>query len=94
MLNAALAGFGLAYVPEDLAEPHVIAGRLKRVLEDWCPPFPGMPPLLPEPPPLLTGVFPAGRCAAGVSAPGQLQGIRASKSGPHVSTPSSELTYL
>jgi DNA-binding transcriptional LysR family regulator len=64
MLNAALAGFGLAYVPEDLAEPHVIAGRLKRVLEDWCPPFPGMPPLLPEPPPLLTGVFPAGRCDA------------------------------
>jgi DNA-binding transcriptional LysR family regulator len=41
MLNAALAGFGLAYVPEDLAQPHVTAGRLKRVLEDWCPPFPG-----------------------------------------------------
>jgi DNA-binding transcriptional LysR family regulator len=36
MLNAALAGFGLAYVPEDLAQPHVAAGRLKRVLEDWC----------------------------------------------------------
>ena len=35
MLNAALAGFGLAYVPEDLAQPHVAAGRLKRVLEDW-----------------------------------------------------------
>jgi len=41
MLNAALAGFGLAYVPEDLAQPHVTQGRLKRVLEDWCPPFPG-----------------------------------------------------
>ena len=41
MLNAALAGFGLAYVPEDLAQPHVAAGRLKRVLEDWCPPFAG-----------------------------------------------------
>jgi DNA-binding transcriptional LysR family regulator len=41
MLNAALAGFGLAYVPEDLAQPHVAQGRLKRVLEDWCPPFPG-----------------------------------------------------
>jgi DNA-binding transcriptional LysR family regulator len=41
MLNAALAGFGLAYVPEDLAQPHVARGRLKRVLEDWCPPFPG-----------------------------------------------------
>ena len=41
VLNAALAGFGLAYVPEDLAQPHVGKGRLKRVLEDWCPPFYG-----------------------------------------------------
>jgi DNA-binding transcriptional LysR family regulator len=41
MLNAALAGFGLAYVPEDLAQPHLAKGLLKRVLEDWCPPFPG-----------------------------------------------------
>jgi DNA-binding transcriptional LysR family regulator len=41
MLKAALAGFGLAYVPEDLARPHLAEGRLKRVLEDWCPPFSG-----------------------------------------------------
>ncbi len=41
MLNAALAGFGLAYLPEDLAEPHIGKGRLKRVLENWCPRFPG-----------------------------------------------------
>src|SRR5437762_3562509 len=41
MLNAALAGLGLAYVPEDLAQPHMAQGRLKRVLDDWCPPFPG-----------------------------------------------------
>jgi DNA-binding transcriptional LysR family regulator len=41
MLNAALAGFGLAYVPEDLAQPHLAKGRLKRVLEDWCPPYAG-----------------------------------------------------
>jgi DNA-binding transcriptional LysR family regulator len=41
MLNAALAGFGLAYVPEDLARPHLAKGRLKRVLEDWSPPFSG-----------------------------------------------------
>ena len=41
MLNAALAGFGLAYVPEDLAQPHLAKGRLNRVLEDWCPPFSG-----------------------------------------------------
>ncbi|MFL5279588.1 MAG: LysR family transcriptional regulator [Rhodopila sp.] len=41
MLNAALAGFGLAYVPEDLALPHLAEGRLNRVLEDWCPTFSG-----------------------------------------------------
>jgi DNA-binding transcriptional LysR family regulator len=37
MLNGALAGFGLAYVPEGLAQPHIDKGRLRRVLEDWCP---------------------------------------------------------
>jgi DNA-binding transcriptional LysR family regulator len=41
MLNAALAGFGMAYIPEDLAEPHLSKGHLKRVLKDWCAPFPG-----------------------------------------------------
>src|SRR6266545_3189807 len=41
MLNAALGGFGLAYVPEDLVQPHLAKGRLKRVLEDWCPPYSG-----------------------------------------------------
>jgi DNA-binding transcriptional LysR family regulator len=41
MLNAALAGFGLAYVPEDLVQPHLAKGRLKRVLEDWCAPYSG-----------------------------------------------------
>ena len=41
MLDAALAGFGLAYVPEDLAQPYLAKGRLKRVLEDWCPPYSG-----------------------------------------------------
>ena len=41
MINAALAGFGLAYVPEDLVRPHLAKGRLKRVLEDWCPLYSG-----------------------------------------------------
>src|SRR5829696_963411 len=41
VLNAALAGLGLAYVPEGLAQPYVAKGRLKRVLEDWCPPWSG-----------------------------------------------------
>ncbi len=41
VLRAALAGFGLAYVMEDRAAAHVADGRLVRVLEEWCPPFPG-----------------------------------------------------
>lgn len=40
-LRAALDGFGLAYVPEDLVLNDIAKGRLVRVLEDWCPPFPG-----------------------------------------------------
>jgi DNA-binding transcriptional LysR family regulator len=41
VLDAALAGLGLAYVPEDLAQPYLARGRLKRVLEDWCAPWTG-----------------------------------------------------
>ena len=41
VLDAALAGFGFAYVPEDLARPHLAAGRLERALEERCPPWPG-----------------------------------------------------
>ncbi len=41
ILDAALAGFGLAHVPEDLAQPYLARGRLQRVLEDWCPPWSG-----------------------------------------------------
>jgi DNA-binding transcriptional LysR family regulator len=41
VLDAALAGFGLAYVPEDLAQPYLAKGRLERVLEEWCPPWSG-----------------------------------------------------
>jgi DNA-binding transcriptional LysR family regulator len=37
ILNAAVAGFGLAHMPEDLAQAHFAEGRLQRVLEDWCP---------------------------------------------------------
>lgn len=41
ILQAALDGFGLAYVPKEMAQPHVAADRLRPVLEDWCPAFPG-----------------------------------------------------
>jgi DNA-binding transcriptional LysR family regulator len=37
LLNAALAGFGVAYLPEDLVRQYLKEQRLKRVLEDWCP---------------------------------------------------------
>jgi DNA-binding transcriptional LysR family regulator len=40
-LNAALAGLGLAYLPEDQVQTHLAAGRLIRVLDDWCAPFSG-----------------------------------------------------
>uniref|UniRef100_UPI000D3B8C7F LysR family transcriptional regulator n=1 Tax=unclassified Variovorax TaxID=663243 RepID=UPI000D3B8C7F len=41
MLQAALDGMGFAYVPFDLVQPHIQAGRLVPVLEDWWPKFPG-----------------------------------------------------
>jgi DNA-binding transcriptional LysR family regulator len=40
-LQAATAGIGLAYLPEDRVQAHLADGRLIRVLADWCPPFPG-----------------------------------------------------
>src|SRR3954467_15111615 len=39
ILNAALAGSGLAYVPETMVQRYLAKGRLKRVLEDWCLPY-------------------------------------------------------
>jgi len=41
LLNAALAGLGLAYVPEGMVESHVSRSRLTRVLAEWCPPYSG-----------------------------------------------------
>jgi DNA-binding transcriptional LysR family regulator len=41
LLNGALAGLGLAYVPEGMVEQYLVKGRLKRVLADWCPPYSG-----------------------------------------------------
>lgn len=41
VLRAALAGFGLAYVPEDAAQEYLAKRRLRQVLDDWCPTFPG-----------------------------------------------------
>lgn len=41
LLTAALAGCGLAYIPEGMVEDHIAKGRLKRVLADWCQPYSG-----------------------------------------------------
>jgi DNA-binding transcriptional LysR family regulator len=41
VLNAALDGIGLAYVPEPLLAPYLADGRLVQILADWCPTFQG-----------------------------------------------------
>jgi DNA-binding transcriptional LysR family regulator len=41
-VEAALDGLGLAYVFEGSVRAALKAGNLVAVLEDWCPPFPGM----------------------------------------------------
>lgn len=41
IVEAALAGMGIAFLPEDEVSSHLEQGRLLRLLEDWCPPFPG-----------------------------------------------------
>jgi len=41
VIQAALDGAGLAWVAEDRITDHLASGALVRVLEDWCPPFPG-----------------------------------------------------
>lgn len=40
-LDAALAGLGIALLPEDELMAHIESGELVRVLEDWCPKFDG-----------------------------------------------------
>lgn len=41
VLRAALAGQGLAFIPEEMALEHLAKGELIRVLDDWCQPYPG-----------------------------------------------------
>ncbi|MDU0342547.1 LysR family transcriptional regulator [Bosea rubneri] len=41
MVDAALNGYGVAYLPEDLVDRHVDAGDLTVLLDDWSPRFPG-----------------------------------------------------
>ncbi len=41
VLDAALGGFGLAYLPEDMARPHLEDGSLVSILDDYGMVFPG-----------------------------------------------------
>jgi DNA-binding transcriptional LysR family regulator len=42
MVEAALEGFGLAFVSDFWVTEHLAAKTLQAVLEDWTPPFPGL----------------------------------------------------
>lgn len=42
MAEAAISGLGIAYVPERVASRSLTDARLVKVLEDWCPPIPGL----------------------------------------------------
>ena len=41
IVNAAVAGHGIAFMIEDHVAKHLVDGTLVRVLEDWCEPFDG-----------------------------------------------------
>jgi DNA-binding transcriptional LysR family regulator len=41
IVQAALEGLGIAFLPEQEFAPHIEEGRLIRVLDDWCAPFEG-----------------------------------------------------
>ncbi|WP_421566357.1 LysR family transcriptional regulator [Ochrobactrum sp. EDr1-4] len=40
-IDAAVQGYGIAYVPDDLVEQHIADGRLQAVLDNWSEPFTG-----------------------------------------------------
>jgi DNA-binding transcriptional LysR family regulator len=41
MIDAAVNGYGIAYVPENIVERHITSGKLIQVLDDWSPFFDG-----------------------------------------------------
>src|SRR5215469_12253729 len=41
VFQGALQGVGLAFVAEHEVAPYLEKGKLVRVLQDWCQPFPG-----------------------------------------------------
>jgi DNA-binding transcriptional LysR family regulator len=74
MLQGALDGFGLAYLPEDQVRTFLEAGRLVRVLDDWCPPYSGFHLYYPsrrQPTPAFALLVEALRYRGAASAQGQ-----------------------
>lgn len=72
MVDAALSGLGIAFLPEEEFGAHIKEGRLLRVLDAWCAPFPGYYLYYPsrkQPSPAFSLVVDALR----VSAPGRGQ---------------------
>lgn len=41
MIDAAVSGYGIAFVPDSTVEQHIASGELRIVLEDWTQPFEG-----------------------------------------------------
>jgi len=41
MIDAAVSGYGIAYVPESLVVDEIASGRLVQILDDWSPMFRG-----------------------------------------------------
>ena len=67
IVTAALEGLGVAYLPEEEFAPYIEEGRLVRVLEGWCPPFPGYYLYYPsrrQPPPAFSIIVDALRLRA------------------------------
>ncbi|ASW04784.1 MULTISPECIES: LysR family transcriptional regulator [unclassified Rhizobium] len=42
LVQAAVDGRGIAYVPDHFARPFLASGQLRTVLDEWCPPTPGL----------------------------------------------------
>ncbi|WP_033465150.1 LysR family transcriptional regulator [Bordetella bronchiseptica] len=77
MVEAALAGLGIAALPEEEFAPHLENGSLVRVLEDWCEPFSGYFLYYPsrrQPSPAFSLVLAALRYGEGSSGKAQLGG--------------------
>lgn len=75
ILAAALAGQGIAYLYEDQTAGHVAGGRLVRILEEWCPAFPGYYLYYPsrrQMPPALAALIDALRAASADRRPARM----------------------